>query len=229
MPPRALFFDAGNTLVFANLAQTLAPLMALGLEPTEEQLHAAERAAKKRLDASRAAAPEDRSVDKQFWTIYYIQLLQELGKTDETLCAALAHATRQSAHWNRVLLGTPAVLERLKQKYRLGVISNSDGRMADLLHGVGLGRFFDSFTDSGVVGYEKPDVRIFQAALHSLGAQPQESLYVGDVYSVDYLGAKGAGMEAILMDVAGTYRGTGLPRVASLAELETRLAQANPY
>ena len=51
-------------------------------------------------------------------------------------------------------------------------------------------------------------------------ADPAESLYVGDVYSVDYEGAKKAGMDAVLFDVAGAYRERGLPRVESLAELE---------
>ena len=52
-----------------------------------------------------------------------------------------------------------------------------------------------------------------------MNAAPEESLYVGDVYSVDYLGAIGAGMQAMLMDVAGAYRDKGVPRVQSLEEL----------
>ena len=55
MPIKALFFDAGNTLVFADTDRTLAPLAAIGLKPTQQQLFAAERAAKRRLDAARAA------------------------------------------------------------------------------------------------------------------------------------------------------------------------------
>jgi FMN phosphatase YigB (HAD superfamily) len=57
-------------------------------------------------------------------------------------------------------------------------------------------------------------------------AAPAESLYVGDVYSVDYLGAQGAGMQAILMDVPGAYRNRGLPRVESLEELQSALRQS---
>jgi FMN phosphatase YigB (HAD superfamily) len=54
-------------------------------------------------------------------------------------------------------------------------------------------------------------------------AEAQHSLYVGDVYSVDYLGATRAGMRAMLFDVSGAYRGNGLPRVESLEELEGKL------
>ena len=220
---QTLFFDAGNTLVFPNLARTLKPLTARCLYPTQGQLYAAERAAKKRLDVARASSPHDPSVDRQLWYNYYANLLEELGVPDPVLREALVVATRQSARWNRIRPGTRQVLERLTQRYRLGVIANSDGHIAELLYEVGLGKYFASFTDSARVGYEKPDPRIFQAALESLGAKPEESLFVGDISSVDYLGAKGVGMEGVLMDVSGTYRGTSLPRVESLEELEARL------
>ena len=56
-----------------------------------------------------------------------------------------------------------------------------------------------------------------------MDAAPEQSLYVGDFYSVDYLGATRAGMQAILFDVSGAYRESGLPRVESLEELENKL------
>jgi FMN phosphatase YigB (HAD superfamily) len=58
-----------------------------------------------------------------------------------------------------------------------------------------------------------------------MNAAPEESLYFGDVYSVDYLGATGAGMQAILMDVSGAYRNKGLPRIESLQELQSALRE----
>ncbi len=243
MALRALFFDAGNTLVFADPAKTLAPLAALGILPSEAQLYAAERAARKQFDAARTKDPVDRSVagslelslrapavDGQFWDIYYGHLLRDLNQNDTGgLCAALSQATRQSAHWNRVLPGTRQILDRLAQDYALGIISNSDGHIFELLQSVGLGDCFRSVTDSAVVGFEKPDVRIFQSALQSLGASPGESMFVGDVYSVDYLGARNAGMTAVLMDRAGAYRESGLTRVESLEELETMLGNSSRH
>ena len=56
-------------------------------------------------------------------------------------------------------------------------------------------------------------------------ARAEESLYVGDVYSVDYVGARGVGMDAVLFDVAGAYCDRGVPRVGSLEQLETWLRQ----
>jgi len=223
MPLRAIYFDAGNTLVFPDLGKTLAPLAARGLRAVQEQLYAAERAAKRRLDAAHASDPYDRSVDQQFWDIYYQHLLGQLGRSDPQLQAELVAATRQSRHWCRSWPRTRQILGRLRRRYRLGMISNSDGHIAELMRDIGLGDCFESFTDSGLVGYEKPDPRIFQVAMQSLSVTPEESMYVGDVYSVDYAGARSAGMRAILLDVSGTYRESDLPRVESLAELEAHL------
>src|SRR6202158_4126864 len=105
-----------------------------------------------------------------------------------------------------------------------GTVSRSSSmRIADVLHRCGTARCFRSITDSGIVGYEKPHPEIFRQSMKSMNATPEESLYVGDVYSVDYLGATGAGMQALLMDVPGAYRDKGVPRVESLAELQTVL------
>jgi putative hydrolase of the HAD superfamily len=119
--------------------------------------------------------------------------------------------------------GTRESLQRLGQRYRLGVISNADGKIKTILERCGIADCFRSITDSGLVGHEKPHPAIFEAALKSMGSAAEQSLYVGDIYSVDYLGATRAGMQAILFDVAGTYRHTRLPRVESLEELEQRL------
>jgi len=216
-----IFFDAGNTLVFANPERTLAPLHALGVHLKPEQLHAAERQAKTELD--RANATPARYTDRQYWDTYYSYLLKPLGVGDARLREALVTASRTSGNWDVVRAGTRETLLQLARKYRLGVISNSDGGMEKLLRSCGLGECFLGYTDSGNVGHEKPHPAIFHAALQQLSAQPESSLYVGDVYSVDYVGATRAGMQAMLFDVSGTYRDKGLPRVESLEELSTKL------
>ena len=74
----------------------------------------------------------------------------------------------------------------------------------------------------------KPNPAIFRAALAQLSARPEESLYVGDTYSLDYVGATNAGMRGLLLDVAGTYRDSGLPRIEKLEELEGWLRHCHP-
>ena len=114
-------------------------------------------------------------------------------------------------------------MQHIGAKYQIAVISNADGKIAELLARCGIADCFRTITDSGVVGHEKPHPVIFETALASVGARAEESLYVGDVYSVDYCGATRAGMEAVLFDVCGAYREKGLPRVESLEELVERI------
>lgn len=220
---RYVFLDVGNTLTFVDTAQALAPLLDVGFFPSRDQLHAAERAAKLHVDEAMAAAPGAR-VDHDFWETYYRKLVGALG-APPAMVPALVAGTRISGRWNQVRPGTRELLEELHRRgHRLGVISNSDGHIVDLLAAIGLGDLFDSVTDSGAVGCEKPDPAIFRTALQSLGATPEASVYVGDVYSIDYMGARAAGMHAILMDVCGAYRDRGLPRIESLSELPAFLA-----
>ncbi len=224
MTIRAIFFDAGNTLVFPAVERTLAPLAALGILPTQQQLHASERFAKHNLDEARLAAGAAHSIDAKYWEEYYSHLFNQLKVSDAALGAELVANSRISANWSRVLPGTVEALRQLTTRFRLGVISNSDGRIEESLSKAGLAEHFETFTDSAKVGYEKPHPAIFAAAGETMGCDVAESIYVGDIYSVDYLGAKGASMEAILMDVCGAYREQTFPRIESLAELESKIS-----
>jgi HAD superfamily hydrolase (TIGR01549 family) len=161
--------------------------------------------------------------DPGFWFAFYSSLLEELGIQDDELRDELVQATHISANWSDIRPGTREALERIGKRYRLGVISNADGKVAETLARRGIADCFSVIVDSGVVGYEKPHPAIFEAALRELGAVPEQSLYVGDVYSVDYLGATRMGMQAVLFDVCGAYREMKVPRVESLEELERKL------
>jgi putative hydrolase of the HAD superfamily len=162
-------------------------------------------------------------VDHGFWEMYYSRLLDELGVPSETTCADLVARTRVSANWCDIRPGTREALLRLRRKYRLGVISNADGKIARALEHGGIADCFETITDSGIVGTEKPHPAIFEAALLSMGVPAENSLYTGDVYSVDYLGATAVGMRCVLFDVPGAYAQKGLPQVQSLEELEAFL------
>jgi putative hydrolase of the HAD superfamily len=165
------------------------------------------------------------SADHGFWWMFYSQLLSEIGLQNDAdaICDQLVASIRHSGNWDMIRPGTAEQLREIGERYRIAVISNADGGIEDVLHRCGIARCFRTITDSGHVGYEKPHPEIFRQALKSMNAAPGESLYVGDVYSVDYLGATGAGMQAVLMDVPGAYREKGVPRVESLAELQIAL------
>lgn len=215
----AIFFDVGNTLLFPNREIVLAPLRARGIDPPLAQLHAIERRTKREFDDLQ----EHGRADHGFWFLFYSHLLEDLGIADSTLRDQLVAATRVSANWGDIRPGTREALDRLAQRYRIGVISNADGKIAVLLERFGIADCFLSITDSGLVGHEKPHPAIFAAALAEMKASPEHSLYLGDVFSVDYLGATRAGMRAVLFDVAGAYRDTSMSRVQSLEEFERHL------
>ena len=118
--------------------------------------------------------------DHSFWYIFYTHLLEELGVQDDGLRDNLVEATRLSANWDSIRPGTCEALEQIGKRYRIGVISNSDGKVSDTLRVCGIADCFLSIIDSGVIGHEKPHSAIFQAALRELRARPEESLYVGE-------------------------------------------------
>jgi putative hydrolase of the HAD superfamily len=222
MPIDVIFFDVGNTLVFPDHEKTLAPLWDRGVRPTEAQLLAAERVARQETDL---LVSRTRKVDQQYWEIYYAHLLRTLGIIDVSLRLELVSLARTSSNWSRVRPGTTDVLDAIKKKHRLGVISNSDGHMSERLTSLGFGPYFEHVIDSGNVGHEKPAPQIFQAAIAAMSVPAERALYLGDIYSVDYLGAQNAGMKAMLMDAAGVYSTRNLPSIETLHELEVKLSE----
>ncbi|MGA7402259.1 MAG: HAD family hydrolase [Candidatus Sulfotelmatobacter sp.] len=212
---RVIFFDVGNTLLFPNRAKMLAPL-ASERHPTLEQWQALERRTKTEFDRD----VQSGRVDHGFWWIFHTCLLQDLDEKPDGLVGELVQNTQKSANWDQVLPGTRKALDRIGARYRIAVISNADGKIENVLSRCGIAECFESITDSGIVGFEKPRPEIFEAALKTMNARADESLYVGDVYSVDFVGARNAGMQAVLFDVSGAYRDRKDPRVESVEELE---------
>ena len=75
------------------------------------------------------------------------------------------------------------------------MVSNADGRVESFLRHVGITKYLDFVVDSGLVGVEKPDPRIFEIALERAQVRKDEVVHVGDVYEVDVVGARAAGIE----------------------------------
>jgi putative hydrolase of the HAD superfamily len=195
---RAVLFDAGNTLVFLDYARIAAGVgTALGLSLTGEKL--ASHAPQAARAMERAGTDQDRA------TAYLEALFLLAGVPANRLgevrsCLVRLHQERHL--WCSVPAPTRTALARLKAAgLLLGVVSNSEGRVEQALETAGLRDIFDVVVDSALIGIEKPDPRIFQAALQALGVAPEEALYVGDLYEVDIVGAQSAGIEAVLLGV----------------------------
>jgi putative hydrolase of the HAD superfamily len=79
--------------------------------------------------------------------------------------------------------------------------------------------------DSNDEGVEKPDPRFFEIALARSGARRETTIHVGDLYHVDVVGARAAGLRGVLLDEAGLYPDADCPRIQSLGELADRIEQ----
>ena len=83
---------------------------------------------------------------------------------------------------------------RWGSRYRLGVVSNFYGNLEAVCRSAGLAPLFAVMVDSCRVGAEKPDPAIFRAALDTLGAEPETTVFVGDSLRRDREGARRAGL-----------------------------------
>jgi putative hydrolase of the HAD superfamily len=106
---------------------------------------------------------------------------------------------------------------------RIGLVSNWSERLPALLRGLGLAERVDFAVCSALERTEKPDARIFARALDLAGARPDQALHAGDDLEKDVLGARRAGLRAVLVDHDASLAGLGVPRVRDLAGLRALL------
>ena len=230
---RAIFFDAGNTLIYPRFDQLAEELTREGRAATPENFRAAERSAKQALDAwlwpqiRRGEVP--RTIDMHYWREYMSALMARLQIAEPDRPAMIdrvASTFRKIAFWSHVYPETPAFLGSLQARgFCLGIISNSNGSLEEQLKRLGLARHFSVIIDSHHVGVEKPHPEIFQIALRRAAEkiEPAQAVFVGDTNATDMGGAQLAGLRGVLIDRVGAYPQADCPRIASLPELETFL------
>jgi len=218
---RAVFFDAGGTLIFFDRRFLLDVVRAQGVDVADHAFIDADRAAT--AHAAERMRSGHASDDLARWRAYGERLLQELG-CGESAAEAVGEALRErhlaGTLWTHVEPGTAALLELLRERgYSLYIVSNADGRMADFLRLAGLLEHFDEVFDSAIVGAEKPDPAIFRHACERAGIEPEEAIHVGDILEFDVLGARAAGVHPVLFDPYATFGDVDCTRIAALGEL----------
>ena len=206
-PVRAILFDAGHTLLEFDYPLFADRLKARGHRADAAAVMAAERGARMRLDVERA---EQASPGRTGEGRYVRYLLDALGIADEAERRAIAEWRRGfNAPIGLCHQADPEAapaLERARARgWAVGVISNSNGSVARALEIAGLSKHLDFVIDSSAVGVSKPDPRIFAMGLEAAGAAPAETVYVGDSYFVDVVGARRAGLDAVLFDPGGVW------------------------
>ena len=208
---RAVFFDVGNTLIFPHPGVSEVCRQILAEEGHVHDLSAIESLMplvdeyyeeRYRTDDSFWT---DEGETSQVWVGMYSLMCRRLGIEDEAeyIARRVYDSFGSPERW-RVYDDVPRAFRRLHTRgLALGVISNWDGRLEELLGGLGLGEALDTTVCSAAVGLHKPDPRIFELACRRLGVEPHEAAHVGDHHYADVLGATAVGMAPVLIDRHG--------------------------
>lgn len=117
---------------------------------------------------------------------------------------------------------TPRLLGDLREAgFLLAVVSNRDEPYNELLDTLGLAPYFEYTLAAGEVNSWKPDTLIFEHALEKTGLEASETLYVGDNYFADVVGARRAGLEPVLIDPEGVFPDADCAVIKSITELRS--------
>ncbi len=137
--------------------------------------------------------------------------------------AAVREAMLDAIHFSSQPDAVPALRELRTRGLRLVVVSNWDHSLPDVLRQAGLLPLIDGVVSSAVVGAAKPDPEPFSAGLELVRSAPAQALHVGDSLEHDVMGARAAGIHAVLLEREGGARGAaaGVPSISSLAELSS--------
>lgn len=222
--PAALLLDAGDTILFMDYGALSEALAELGESVPAAQLERAMPVAK----SAYQTVVRERAQHEHGWFVLMRSLLLEGGikpERAEGLLAPLRAIHEDFYFWRSVPPELPDALTRARDAgIRLGVISNSEGRLQSVFERVGVLPFFEIVVDSHLEGVAKPDPRIFQLALERMSLAADRTLYAGDLPEIDLVGANAAGMHAVVVDAFDTYKARPeLPRVQSVAQLVDEL------
>ncbi len=222
-PLDCVLFDAGDTLL-APAPSFQGRFVAVAADqglPLEEAAVDAAIAA-----AVRAAAwPEDwtdPATQREFWMGFYREILTSLGHADDglQLAEALFASFSDPASYQLFDDVRPALEELAGRGITLGVVSNFEPWLADILALQGIDHLFATVAISGVLGVAKPDPGIFEAALAEAGADPSATVHVGDQPANDVAAARAVGITPVLIDRFARYpEPDGAHRVEDLGGL----------
>lgn len=201
---RAVTFDAGQTIIQLDTAMLAARLREREVVVAPEAIVAAQAAAWRHYEAIVKAGGHETP-----WQGFMAALVGVAAGVDEAQAGALARwlwgeQPRRNL-WRQPVPGMIEIVRELRAAgIGVGVISNSEGRLAELFDEIGWGGELGFVIDSGRVGIEKPDPRIFALALERLGVAAADAVHVGDSRVADVDGARAAGWRAVWFgDAAG--------------------------
>jgi len=221
-PPLVVFFDAGDTLLspwpsFAARFVLVAEAAGERFEQAEVEAALAEAA----RDAGWPTDWTDPATQRTFWEGFYHGILGRLGpRGDRDELVGAMFATFSDPATYRLFPDVRPTLQALRAAgIRLGIISNFEPWLLDVLELEGVRHLFEAEAVSGVLGVAKPDPAIFYSALSAAGVEAGDAVHVGDSVPLDVEPAWAVGMAAVLVDRAGRAGPSKAPRLADLTGL----------
>jgi REG-2-like HAD superfamily hydrolase len=222
-----IFFDAGDTLLgphpsFPELFSVVCEEHGYDVPP-ELVVRVQSELAPNLIDLAEDTGVDNPSFSSEesqrFWGHLYVRFLSALDIADSDLAAALLERFSTSSTY-MLFEDVLSTLRRLHELgYRIGLISNFEQWLEERLIELEVGRLFDVSVISGFVKIEKPDPAIYELALQRARVEPGRAVHVGDSMSMDVEPAVSVGMHAVLLDRAGRFPDSNVPRIESLEEL----------
>lgn len=126
--------------------------------------------------------------------------------------------------FNYLFGGAIEILEYLKSKYNLHIITNGFKEIQDnKIQNSNIGHYFKTITNSESAGVKKPNPKIFEHAVAFASAKKEQSIMIGDCIEADVNGALNFGMDAILFNIDSTKKYQNIKQVSHLLELKNYL------
>jgi putative hydrolase of the HAD superfamily len=206
-PPKAIFFDAAGTLFYLprGVGYHYALVASeLGLRWDSAQLDRAFHHAWNAMPPREAIDGPRENDDKDWWRQLADHVLDEatpsMNELDRDNFFEIAYEHFAEAGVWELYPEVIEVLEKLRPRFQLAVISNFDGRLRMILEQLGVSKFFSNIFLSSELGADKPDPEIFRRALNLIRLQPNEVLHIGDDPERDWKAASGAGLSIFQLD-----------------------------
>ncbi len=226
MALQTVFLDAGGVLLYPNWWRVSDELAKDGVAIGAEALIEADPRARRQLDDLQVIGT---TTDASRGWLFFDLVLEHAGipRSDAT-AAALERLHRYHTAgnlWEYVPSHVVPALDAMRRRgLKLVVVSNANGTLRAHMKRLDLADHFDHVFDSADEGVEKPDRRFFDIALARSGAARETTIHVGDLYYVDVVGARNAGLTGVLLDEANLRPDADCPRVRSLDELVRKIA-----
>jgi len=224
--PRAVLFDMGYTLIYFDPPQEIIVQTALrsaGVDVSAEGIRQATEAVWGRYyhEAETATFPATEEYDTESQAKLGLEMLAHLGlKGDDSDLKAYTDAIESEFNRPGTIRPYPEVrpvLAALQERgLRLGIVSNWSWNLRERVAQAGLNGYFELIWASAYAGRNKPHPEIFEQALAQICISAENAVYVGDSYWHDIVGARGAGLNVVLLDRKGTAQNPNCPVIRDL-------------